>query len=90
MYAKLENGKLIKAPYYLTINNQKVWNASANDYLSQGWYPVIHTEAPTTEEGYHAESSWAQEGDEIVQTWTVVENEVTADDILDILTGGAE
>ena len=89
-YARLENGILTYAPKSLIINDAKVWNASEAEYIAQGWYPVIYTDAPVTEEGYHAESSWAQEGDEIVQTWEVVENEITAEELLDILTGGAE
>lgn len=83
MYAKLENQQLIKAPDYLIIGNNKVWNASEADHISKGWYPVVYTDEPTVEEGYYAEYSWEQDGETIVQTWEIKElpDEVSAEEI---------
>lgn len=89
MYARLDNDSLIFAPSHLIVGNQNVWNAPAEEYILQGWFPVIYTEAPITEEGYRAEMLWTQNGNEITQTWIVVEEEPSAEEILDILTGGA-
>ena len=87
MYAKLENENLILAPKYLTINNAHVWNAPASEYLAQGWYPLVYTDAPETEEGYRAEYHWEQDDNAIVQVWVIVEDEPSADEIMDILMG---
>ena len=89
MYARLDNDSLIFAPSCLIIGDQNVWNAPAEEYISRGWFPVIYMEAPIPEEGFRAELSWTQNGNEIVQTWIIVEEEPSAEEILDILTGGA-
>ena len=87
MYAKFENEILVFAPNSLIVGDTKVWNAPASEYLAQGWYPVIYTDAPETEEGYHAESHWEQDDNSIVQVWEVVEDEPSAEEIMDILMG---
>ena len=80
MYGKLESGELIKAPVYLTIQDQNIWNAPAEDYLSLGWFPVILEDYPECDESHYAESSWEQVDDEIHQVWTIVEIPVPEDD----------
>jgi hypothetical protein len=87
MYAKLENEKLTYAPKSLIINDTKVWNASEADHIAQGWYPVIHTDAPVAEEGYYAESHYEQEDDQIVQKWEIKVAEPSAEELLAIITG---
>lgn len=95
MYAKIENNRLVKAPNYLVINNQKVWNASESNYIEQGYYPVIYTDAPETDDKHYAEESWTLENDQIIQIWSVIEiptpsdeDELTDDQIVIVLTGG--
>ena len=90
MYAKFENEVLVLAPKYLIIGETHVWNAPVSEYISQGWYPMVYTDAPVTEEGYHAEYHWEQNGDEIVQVWIVVEDEPSADEIMEILMGESQ
>lgn len=90
MYGRLENRQLTYAPKYLVIGEKNVWNAPTEEYLSQGWFPLIFTEPPTTDENHYAEASWEQQGNEIVQVWTIKEIEVTADEILAILMGDEE
>lgn len=85
--AKLENGVLKYAPKCLIINGSKVWNASDADYIEHGWYPVIRTDAPVTEDGYYAEAYYEQEGDQIVQKWEIKVAEPTAEELLAIITG---
>lgn len=86
-YAKLENSILTYAPKFLVISGVKVWNASESDYIEQGWYPVIRTDAPVTEDGYYAEAYYEQEGDQIVQKWEIKVAEPTAEELLAIITG---
>lgn len=89
-YAKLENDILTYAPKSLIINDAKVWNASEAEYIAQGWFPIIRTDAPETEEGYYAEPYWEQLGDQIVQKWEIKVAEPTAEELLAIITGDAE
>ena len=95
MYGKLENDKLVKAPVFLVVNEQKVWNAPSEVYRSQGWYPVVYTNAPEVDDWYYAEPSWEVEEERIVQVWTVIEvpvptddDELTDEQAFIVLTGG--
>lgn len=91
MYGKLIDGNLKIAPKKLIINDTQVWNASASDYLAQGWLPVIFTDAPEPPEGYYYESGWEEDNNTITQTWTLTElPDPDADEILNIILGGAE
>ena len=87
MYAKLENERLVYAPKFLIVGSLKVWNASESDYIAQGWYPVIRTDAPVTEDGYYAESYYEQEDKQIVQKWEIKVAEPSAEELLAIITG---
>ena len=80
MYAKLINGSLRAAPKKLIIEDEQVWNAPSEAYLSQGWKPVRFTETPEAPEGYYYESGWEEAEAEIVQTWTLVEEPDDIDD----------
>lgn len=91
MYAKLIDGELRIAPKKLIINDTQVWNASVEDYLAQGWLPVIFTEMPEAPDGYYYEGGWEEEDNTIVQTWTLVElPEPDAEEALAILLGEEE
>lgn len=91
MYAKLIEGNLQIAPKKLIINDTQVWNASASDYLAQGWLEVIFTEMPEAPEGYYYESGWEEKDNAIVQTWELVEiTDIDAEEALNIIMGGAE
>lgn len=91
MYGKLIDSNLQIAPKKLIINDTQVWNASDADYLAQGWLPVVFTESPEALTGYYYESGWEEENNTITQTWTLVElPEPDADEILNIILGGAE
>ena len=76
MYGKLVNENLEYAPNRLIIGDIQVWNAPSEEYLAQGWFPVVFTEEPTAPTGYHYESGWEQDGNEIIETWTLVDNVV--------------
>lgn len=74
MYAKLIDGALHIAPNKLIVDDTQVWNASASEYLAQGWKEVVFTEQPENPPtGYYYESGWEDRTDVIVQTWTLAE-----------------
>ena len=90
MYARLVNNDLRQAPNYFVINNMKVWNASEEEYNERGWYLVVLTDEPTTDESHYAKPYWEMINNEIVQQWEIKEVEPTAEELLEIILGGAE
>lgn len=102
-YAKLFDGQIQFAPRKLEMEMTfeidgetvtdlyTVYNPTAAQYASQGWLPVRYTEPGEAPEGYHYEPSYTQGDGEIVQEWTLVEDtdEISADEALEIIMGGA-
>ena len=88
MYARLIEGALHVAPKRVEYDDMTVFNPPDSIYEELGYYPVVKTampnDAPT---GYHYEPGWTQSEEAITQTCSLVENEVTSDDILNILFG---
>ena len=83
MYGRLENNQLICAPNHLVINGQNVWNASGEDYLSQGWYPIVASEPPITDELHYADSYWEFKDGEIKQEWIIRQVDTEAEDMIE-------
>ena len=80
----------LEALMKLIIDDTQVWNAPEEQYRNQGWKPVVFTECPEAPKGFYYESGW-EEGENITQTWTLVENpEPDADEALAILLGEEE
>ena len=94
MYAKLQNGFLRSAPKTITWNGCTVNNPSDDKLLELGYKPVRYADMPTeVVEGKHYESGWTEEENEIVQTWTLVDDpvypepELSSDEALNIIMG---
>lgn len=94
MYAKLENGILRSAPRTVQWNGCTVNNPSADKLVKLGYKPVRYTDMPMENvEGKHYESGWTEEENEIVQTWTLVDDpvypepELSSDEALNIIMG---
>lgn len=87
IYGTLTEGVLTLAPKMITIGEYNVWNATEQQYRSLGYKPVQYAEPPEPPEGYDYEFAWEEDDDEIVQTYTLVEHELTNDEILAILLG---
>lgn len=91
-YAKLINGYPRYAPNPILHNGLWYGNPPAEVYEAEGYKAVRYTDAPEVEIGSVAVPGWREEEDEIVQTWEIVEApepELSADEALDILLGGA-
>lgn len=86
-YAKLNGGEIDFAPKMITIGGFNIWNATEQQYSSLGYKPVQYADPPEPPEGYDYEFAWEEDDDEIVQTYTLVEHELTNDEILAILLG---
>ena len=91
-YAKLINNYPQYAPNPILHNGLWYGNPPASIYKAEGYKPVRYTDAPDVETGFVAVPGWREDEDEIVQTWEIVEApepELSADEALDILLGGA-
>ena len=93
MYEKLENGYLRSAPKTVQWQGHTVNNPSADKLAELGYKPVVYTDMPTdAPSGQHYESGW-EEGDKIVQTWTLTDDPVypepdlSAEEALNIIMG---
>lgn len=94
-YAKLINDYPSYAPRKLHIGDKVVFNPTDQMLADAGYLPVIETDPPEAPEGHHYVSGWEQQGDQIVQIWTLEElppepDELTPDEALDIILGGVE
>lgn len=88
MYAKLDHGRLIRAPKKLDVEDTHVYNPTDAQLAAAGYKPVEYTDAPEAPEGYYYEPGWEETGDAIVQTWTLQElppEEATEDDYAEAL-----
>lgn len=87
IYGTLTEGVLTLAPKMITIGEYNVWNGTEQQYRSLGYKPVQYAEPPEPPEGYDYEFAWTETDTEIVQTYELVEHELTNDEILAILLG---
>lgn len=74
-----------------------VYNPASEQYASQGWIPIRYTDPGDAPDGYHFEPTYTEymteSGSEILQEWELVEDEVSdeisAEEALEIIMGGA-
>ena len=73
MYARLDGGRLIRAPKMLDVEKNHVYNPTPAQLTAAGYKPVTYTDPPEAPEGWYAEAGWAEQADAIIQTWTLRE-----------------
>ena len=81
-FAKLINNNLIPAPNPIIIGDRQIGNPPDEVYEAEGYKPVRHTEPPEVEPGFIVVPGWEDDGDEIVQTWTVEAVPITEEEAL--------
>ena len=87
IYGTLTEGVLTIAQKMITIGGFNIWNGTEQQYRSLGYKPVQYADPPEPPEGYDYEFAWTETDTEIVQTYTLVEPDLTNDEILAILLG---
>ena len=90
-YGKFDDNALVIAPNKLNGDGTIVYNPPEDMYRAQGWKPIVHTDPPENPpEGYFYQSGWSETSDEIVQTWTLVEDpdDIDEAEAFDIIFGG--
>ena len=90
MYGKLIDGELRGAPRPIRTENGDVFTNDPALLLQYGYKPIILTEYPSDGKSYVG--SWTEMESEIKQIWTAAEppEDISADEALDIITGGAD
>ena len=90
MYGKLVNGELRGAPRPIRTENGDVFTNDPALLLQYGYKPIILTDCPSDGKSYVG--SWTETESEIKQIWTAAEppEDISADEALDIITGGAD
>lgn len=97
-YGKIENEKLIYAPYRIVLGGMQIFNPTEDQLTQAGYKPVTKTPMPDdAPEGKHYEPTYSDTGDTITQGWTLVENEevepagkTLEERVTDLETGQAE
>lgn len=92
MYGKLINNQFYEAPKKLNGDGVIVYNPPSEMYLIQGWKPVIFTNEPEVPNGYTCESKWAENENEIIQIWELVElpDDIDESEAYNIIFGDIE
>lgn len=94
-YAKLIEGEIVFAPRKMPteIGGEPyvVFNPPAEMLIAAGYKPVTYTDPPDDPpEGYVYVPGWEEEEDEIVQTWSLIVENIPAEEALDIIMGGGD
>lgn len=90
MYGKLIDGELRGAPRPIKTADGDVFTNDPSIYLANGYKPIITAEYPS--DGKYYIDSWTETESEIKQIWTAAEppEDISADEALEIITGGAD
>ena len=94
-YAKLIDGDLILAPNPILVGANYIGNPPGSVYEAEGYKPVVYSDNPgDPPDGYIWSEMWTEEdeGDEIVQVWSIEEepDEVGDERAMEILFGEGE
>ena len=93
MYAKIIDGAIVYAPKKINriIDGQEytTFNPTGEMLAEQGWTPVTETAHEEAPAGYEYRPVYMDDGDTILQSWELTERELSADEALSIITGGA-
>ena len=81
-YAKLINNYPSYAPRRMRIGSAWVYNPTDEHLLSEGYLPVVETDAPEVDERHFATPHWTIQNHQIVQSWTVEEVPITDEEAL--------
>lgn len=77
-YARLDRGNFEYAPNIIYIGDKQIINASADEYASLGWLPIVKSEMPENGDGYYFTPAYIEADGKIIQQWEKVEIPDTA------------
>lgn len=88
-YAKMYDGNITFAPSALFIGEFCVLNPTDGMLIAEGYLPVEETEPPIVDDDHIAVPHYQETENAIVQSWSVEVKQPTAEELLDIILGGA-
>lgn len=86
-YARLDRSNFEYAPNIIFCGDKQIINASAEEYASLGWLPIIKTEPPEADENSYYTPIYTESDGKIVQSWEKhkIPEEATEADYIDAL-----
>ena len=88
-YAKLINGYPSYAPNPIVVGEVRYGNPSDMIYQNMGYKPITYKPQPEQQGNGYYNEIWSETENEIIQGWEWIENnEVDADEAMEILFGG--
>lgn len=86
-YARLDRGNFEYAPNIIYTGDRQIINASAEEYASLGWLPIVKTEHPEADENSYYTPIYTESDGRIVQSWEKHEipDEATESDYISAL-----
>ncbi len=86
-YARLDRGNFEYAPNIIYIGDEQIINASAEQYASIGWLPIVKTEQPEADENCYYTPTYTESDGTILQQWEKHEipDEATENDYINAL-----
>lgn len=86
-YARLDRGNFEYAPNILYIGDKQIINASAEEYASLGWLPIVKTEHSEADENSYYTPIYTESDGTILQQWEKHEipDEATESDYINAL-----
>lgn len=85
--ARLDRGKFEHAPNILYLGDKQIINASAEEYASFGWLPIVKSEMPESGDRYYFTPIYTESDGKIIQQWEKHEipDEATESDYINSL-----
>ena len=77
MLGKIIDGKLTYPPHRIVLDGMQIFNPTEEQLISAGYKTITETDMPEepAPEGQHYEAMYADMGDTILQSWTLVEDQ---------------
>lgn len=77
MLGKIINGQLTYPPNRIVLNGMQIFNPTDEQLMQVGYKPITETPMPEdpAPEGQHYEAKYTDDGDTIMQTWVLVDDE---------------
>lgn len=77
MLGKLIDGVLTYPPHRIVLGGMQIFNPTQEQLMQVGWKTITETDIPEepAPEGQHYEAQYTDDGDTIMQSWVLVDDE---------------
>ena len=77
MLGKIIDGVLTYPPHRIILNGMQIFNPTEEQLMQVGYKPITETPMPEepAPEGQHYEAQYTDDGDTIMQSWVLVDDE---------------